>query len=117
LEGKMIKDVLVHLDGSGEDEFRLQHAEAISAGSDAHLTGLFTNPVMKLAHERLHEELVRATKAGGQVGEAARALARVLLPHLVKEAFAFPPLAAMSKIARGGIGYGPLSRSVRSRSG
>jgi nucleotide-binding universal stress UspA family protein len=41
----MIKDVLVHLDGSPDDEIRLQHAEAVAATSQAHLTGLFTNPL------------------------------------------------------------------------
>jgi nucleotide-binding universal stress UspA family protein len=41
----MIKDVLVHLDGSGEDEFRIQHAEVIAVGSGVHVTGLFTNPL------------------------------------------------------------------------
>lgn len=44
----MIKDVLVHLDGSAGDEFRLQHAEAIAAAFAAHLTGLFTNTVPDL---------------------------------------------------------------------
>ncbi|PVE23376.1 universal stress protein [Microvirga sp. KLBC 81] len=39
----MIKDVLVHLDGTSRDEERLQHAEAIASVSQAHVTGLFTN--------------------------------------------------------------------------
>jgi hypothetical protein len=38
-----IKDILVHLDGRSTDELRLQHAEAIAATSQAHLTGLFMN--------------------------------------------------------------------------
>lgn len=37
------KDVLVHLDGTAEDEVRLAHAEAIAARFEAHLTGLYTN--------------------------------------------------------------------------
>ncbi len=41
----MIKDVLVHLDGSPQDEERLQYAEAIASASQAHVTGLFTNPL------------------------------------------------------------------------
>ncbi len=40
----MIKDVLVHLDGSPRDEERLQHAEAIASIWQSHVTGLFTNP-------------------------------------------------------------------------
>jgi nucleotide-binding universal stress UspA family protein len=41
----MIKDVLVHLDGTSRDEARLQHAEAIASVFQAHVTGLFTNPL------------------------------------------------------------------------
>jgi nucleotide-binding universal stress UspA family protein len=39
----MIKDVLVHLDGSAEDECRLAYAEAIASLSDGHLTGAYAN--------------------------------------------------------------------------
>ncbi len=45
----MIRDVLVHLDGGAGDEHRLQHAEAIASACEAHLTGLFTNPVATFA--------------------------------------------------------------------
>ncbi|MCB8819384.1 universal stress protein [Microvirga rosea] len=45
----MIKDVLVHLDGSSDDEIRLAHGEAIAAASQAHVTGLFTNVLPDLA--------------------------------------------------------------------
>jgi nucleotide-binding universal stress UspA family protein len=45
----MIKDILVHLDGSSEDECRLQHAEAVASTFSAHMTGLFTNPLPDLA--------------------------------------------------------------------
>ncbi|WP_230529811.1 universal stress protein [Microvirga roseola] len=41
----MIKDVLVHLDGSAQDEERLRYAEAVAAISQAHVTGLLTNPL------------------------------------------------------------------------
>src|SRR3954467_5873835 len=41
----MIRDVPAHLDGGPDDEPRLQHAEAVAATSQAHLTGLFTNPL------------------------------------------------------------------------
>ena len=39
----MIKDIVVHLTGSQEDEVRLAYAEAIGARFDAHLTGLYTH--------------------------------------------------------------------------
>lgn len=45
----VIKDVTVHLDGTSADEERLLHAEAIAAASQAHLTGLFTNPLPDFA--------------------------------------------------------------------
>src|SRR5690349_4701218 len=43
MERTMIRDVLVHLDGSPDDELRLAHAEAIATAHEAHVTGLFTN--------------------------------------------------------------------------
>jgi nucleotide-binding universal stress UspA family protein len=45
----VIKDVQVHLDGSPEDELRLQHAEALAVEAQAHLTGLFTNQLADIA--------------------------------------------------------------------
>jgi nucleotide-binding universal stress UspA family protein len=45
----MIKDVLVHLDGSTQDEERLLYGEIIASISQAHLTGLFTNPLPDMA--------------------------------------------------------------------
>jgi hypothetical protein len=51
---------------------------------------------MKAEHNELHEALVHATKAGGQTGEAAKAakaVAKVLHAHFVKEEeYALPPL-------------------------
>ena len=39
----MIKDVVVHLTGSEEDEVRLSYAEAVSERFNAHLTGLYVH--------------------------------------------------------------------------
>ena len=63
----------------------------------------FTIPSpLKLEHEELHAELVRATQAGGRVGEAAKGVARVLHDHFVKEEeFALPPIGLLSSLARG----------------
>jgi len=53
-------------------------------------------------HEALHAELRNATQAGGAVGDAAKALARLMHPHFVKEdEFALPPLALLPSLARG----------------
>jgi hypothetical protein len=57
---------------------------------------------LKLEHEELHADLVTATKAGGEVGEAAKAVAKVLHDHFVKEEeFALPPIGLLSALARG----------------
>jgi hemerythrin superfamily protein len=57
---------------------------------------------LKMEHQELHAELVRATKAGGKTGEAAKAVAKVLHNHFVKEEeFALPPLGLLSVLARG----------------
>lgn len=57
---------------------------------------------LKAEHDALHEELVRASRAGGCIGEAAREVARLLHPHFVKEeAFALPPLGLLAPAARG----------------
>ena len=53
-------------------------------------------------HEALHERLRQATEAGGEVGEAAKTLARLMHPHFVKEdQFALPPLGLLVALARG----------------
>ncbi|HEY8505800.1 MAG TPA: hemerythrin domain-containing protein [Gemmataceae bacterium] len=59
---------------------------------------------LKAEHDELHAELVRATKAGGKTGEAARAVAKVLHPHFVKEEeLAMPPLGLLSDLAAGAV--------------
>lgn len=45
----MYKDILVYLDGSGEDETRLAYAEALAKSADAHVTGLYCNILPGLA--------------------------------------------------------------------
>lgn len=58
---------------------------------------------LQVEHEELHATLVRATKAPGAVGEAAREVARLLHPHFVaEEEFALPPLGLLSALASGG---------------
>ena len=57
---------------------------------------------LKLEHKDLHAELVRATKAGGKTAAAAKAVAKVLHPHFVKEEeFALPPIGLLSQLGRG----------------
>ena len=57
---------------------------------------------MRAEHEEIHAELVRATKAPGRVGAAARQLAAVLHPHFVREEqIALPPLGLLAALAKG----------------
>ena len=61
----------------------------------------FTIPTpLKLEHDELHADLVKATQAGGRVGDAAKMVAKVLHEHFVKEEeFALPPLGLLSALA------------------
>jgi hypothetical protein len=53
-------------------------------------------------HEELHQHLRNATQAGGEVGDAAKALAKLMHPHFVKEdEFALPPLGLLELVAQG----------------
>jgi hypothetical protein len=59
-------------------------------------------PPMKAEHDELHANLVAATKTGGRTGDAAKAVAKVLHGHFVKEeAFALPPLGLLPLLAQG----------------
>ncbi|HEX6535836.1 MAG TPA: DUF2231 domain-containing protein [Gemmatimonadaceae bacterium] len=59
---------------------------------------------MRAEHEKIHAELVRATKMTGRVGEAARELATLLHPHFVREEqIALPPLGLLAPLSRGEI--------------
>ena len=56
---------------------------------------------LKAEHEELHGELFEATQAGGEVAKAAKAVARLLHPHFVKEEeYALPPLGLLKVLAR-----------------
>jgi hypothetical protein len=59
---------------------------------------------LKAEHEKLHDELVRATNAGGSTGEAAKTVAKLMDPHFVKEEeYALPPLGLLAQLSRGEI--------------
>ena len=75
-----------------------QHASAAEPAQ-----GLLQIPSsVRAEHHEIHEALVTATKAPGEVGVAARALAAVLDPHFVREEqIALPPLGLLAPLARG----------------
>jgi hypothetical protein len=57
---------------------------------------------LKLEHEELHATLADATKVGGKIGDAAKAVAQLLHPHFVKEEeYALPPLGLLPLLAAG----------------
>jgi Hemerythrin HHE cation binding domain len=59
---------------------------------------------MKPEHEELHAELAKATKETGGIGEAAKAVARVLHNHFInEEAYAIPPLGLLPQLAEGNV--------------
>ena len=62
-----LKDLMVHLDDTTEDEVRIAHAEAIATMSDAHLTGIYTNLLPDYG----------MVSAGDATGAAIAALVRV----------------------------------------
>ncbi len=65
-------------------------------------TGFRIPERLQLEHAALHGELVKATQAGGKVGEAAQRVATLVYPHFKKEEdFALPPLGILSALAEG----------------
>ncbi len=57
---------------------------------------------VKVEHQTLHAELAEATKVGGKIGEAAKAVAQLLYPHLEKEeAYVLPLLGLLPNLAAG----------------
>lgn len=57
---------------------------------------------LKAEHEELHNELSKAVMAGGEIGEAAKAVATLMHPHFEKEEeYALPPLGLLQALAEG----------------
>lgn len=65
--------------------------------------GLLRIPAsVRAEHQEIHQSLLAATRASGEVGVAARALAAVLDPHFIREEqIALPPLGLLAPLARG----------------
>jgi hypothetical protein len=57
---------------------------------------------LRLEHEQLHGKLAEATHLPGRTGEAARTLASIMHPHLLREdEYAIPPLGLLRQLAKG----------------
>jgi quercetin dioxygenase-like cupin family protein len=55
-------------------------------------------------HEELHAELAEAILAGGQTGDAAKTVARLMHPHFIaEEQFALPPLGLLKSLVAGDV--------------
>jgi hypothetical protein len=86
--------------------FGLQASRAEPVASAHHrgenATGLQIPRVMEMEHEELHAELAKLIQAGGQTGNAAKAVAAVLDPHFTNEnSYALPPLGLLVPLAEG----------------
>jgi hypothetical protein len=57
---------------------------------------------LRREHEELHADLARAGQVPGRIGEAARAVARIMHPHFLREdEYAMPPLNLLARLAKG----------------
>lgn len=57
---------------------------------------------LRREHEELHADLARAGQVPGPIGEAARAVARIMHPHFLREdEYAMPPLSLLARLAKG----------------
>jgi nucleotide-binding universal stress UspA family protein len=99
---QMLKDLMLHLDGSEEDEIRLAHAEAIANCFGAHMTGLYVNPMADYAVAFAGEPRLMPIKSAVEREERARGEMGAVLARL-KERFGrlnapseIRPLAALA---------------------
>ena len=57
---------------------------------------------LKVEHEKLHDILRKATKEAGELGDAAKGVAKLMHPHFLKEEqYALPPLGLLRDLAQG----------------
>jgi hypothetical protein len=55
---------------------------------------------LKVEHEELQEELAKATKENGKIGDAAKAVAKILRPHFEEHKAIVAALEALTYAAR-----------------
>ena len=92
---------LVALTGCGAPQ-PATHEELVMSDAPATAAPIGIPESMRAEHHEIHAALEQATEAPGRVGEAARALAKVLHPHFVREEqIALPPLGLLAPLARG----------------
>ena len=69
-----------------------------------HWSGKHSTPqALKLSHDDMRAELLRATSLPGRIGEAAERVAQLCLPHFeLEEATVFPAFGILRELASGG---------------
>jgi hemerythrin superfamily protein len=68
------------------------------------MINLQTPEPLRDEHQAFRDELLRAIKTGGELGNIAKQIDQILNPHFrIEEEFAFPPLALMVPLSRGKI--------------
>jgi hemerythrin superfamily protein len=57
---------------------------------------------LKVEHEELHAQLLKATQEEGEVGSSAKNVAKILHNHFIKEEeYAIPPLGLLDALSKG----------------
>lgn len=61
---------------------------------------------LKLEHDELHHQLATITQMNGEIGEAAKYVAKLMHPHFIaEEEFAIPPLGVLSELVSDKMDY------------
>lgn len=91
-------DILVHLDGSAEDEVRLSYAELIANGREVHVGGLFTNVLPDMAAMASPEAAAAAAQIYVELEQAARDKGETLSPALSTRLGRIGPLTGLQRV-------------------
>ncbi len=87
--------------GIGLNSLATASGQTVPTDAHAHQSQFPIPAAIRAEHAEIHEKLVAATKAHGQVGEAARKLVAILEPHFQREEqIALPPLALLEPLSR-----------------
>ncbi len=61
---------------------------------------------LRLEHDELHNQLAAITQMNGEIGEAAKYVAKLMHPHFIaEEEFAIPPLGVLSELVSDKMDY------------
>ena len=89
-----VKDILVHLDGSSEDDIRIAHGESLASTFGGRLTGVYTNVLPDVANYAAPEALATCVELENRIlaeGELVGArLARRFAPRELRRIDAQP---------------------------